>query len=88
MIDSEILITLITFRLSKRKLNCFRLLFLTSRQREKLERLTLAKLEYAFFEKHEKILNFENTILLIKNLIQYLHSYVRFFIENINDDFH
>ncbi len=87
MIDSEVSNTFTTIRSSKFDSDRFRLSFLTSREREKLERLALAKLEHASLREHEKLLNFEDIILRIENLIQYLHSYVRFFIENINDDF-
>jgi hypothetical protein len=54
---------------------------------QKLKRLTLIKLEQTSAEKHEKIVNFEETILRTNNLIKYLHSHVRFFIDNINDNF-
>jgi hypothetical protein len=87
MTNSSASTILIITRSFESKSDRLKLSSLISENREKLKRLTLIKLEQTSAEEHEKIVNFEETILRTNNLIKYLHSHVRFFINNINDNF-
>jgi hypothetical protein len=87
MKDSSASTTSIIIRLFESRSDRLKLSSLISDDGEKLKRLTLIKLEQTSAEEQRKIVNFEETILRTNNLIKYLHSHVRFFINNINDNF-
>jgi hypothetical protein len=87
MIDSSVSFISITTRSAESRSRRLRLSFLISREREKLKRLVLVKLEHASIENHDKLVKYQEEVLRIENLIKYLHSHVRFYIENINDNF-
>ncbi len=87
MTDSSASTISIIIRSFESRSDRLKLSSLISENREKLKRLALIKLEQTSAEKHEKIVNFEETTLRTSNFIKYLHSHVRFFINNINDNF-
>ncbi len=87
MIDSKISIILITYRSSERESKRLRLSFLISREREKLKKLVIIKLDHALIDEQERILNFQKSHLRANNFIKYLHSHVRFFMNDIDDNY-
>ncbi len=87
MIDSKTSIISIISRSLESESERLRLSFLILRKREKLKKLVLIKLEHASIEDHDKLVKFQEEVLRIENLIKYLHSHVRFYIEDINDNF-
>ncbi len=87
MIDSETSIISIISRSFESESERLRLSSLILRKREKLKKLALIKLEHASIEDHDKLVKFQEEALRIENLIKYLHSHVRFYIEDINDNF-
>ncbi len=87
MIDLKILIILIASRSSKRESERLRLLFLIFREREKLKKLVIIKLDHVLIDEQERILNFQDSHFKASNFIKYLHSHVRFFMNDIDDNY-
>jgi hypothetical protein len=87
MVDSDVSATFITSRSSERGSGRLRLSSLIPREREKLEKLAMVKLGHAFIGGQGRILDFQDSHLRAGNLIKYLHPHVRFFMDDIDDNY-
>jgi hypothetical protein len=71
-----------TFRSSESRFDRLRLSSLISRDREKLKRLMMIKMSQAFKKEQERIIIYQDDRLRTDNMIKYLHSHVKFYIDD------
>ncbi len=74
----------ITFRPSESRFDRLRLSSLTSRDREKLKRLMMIKMNQVLRKEQERIIIYQDDRLRTDNMIKYLHSHVRFYIDDVS----
>jgi hypothetical protein len=82
--SSSALASSMTFRSSESRFDKLRLSSLTSRDREKLKRLMMIKMNQALKKKQERIIIYQDDRLRTNNMIKYLHSHVRFYIDDVS----
>jgi hypothetical protein len=82
MTNSSMFVTSITSRFTKSRSERLRLSSLISRDREKLKRLIMIKMNQTSKKKQEKIIIYQDDRLKTDNMIKYLHLHVRFYIDD------